>query len=212
MKKVCTTLLTITLLGGCANGKISHDTTGVDKSVIDSVEKLFVGIPVLASMEGSTVRLDEDWVLTVKHNKPILALQLKEVYYHPTCDIALYREKGDNSVKGVAKPYIDEEVYHVGYPIGLPISVNKGKIVGNVNMKEYPECRVIATTGVVASGMSGGAVINSKGELLGVNWGYATSTIYWNNGTKLDYGGVFVPIQYVNDWIISVTGKDYFNK
>ncbi|UUW39711.1 putative serine protease [Vibrio phage VPMCC14] len=204
-------ICSVIALGGCANGKITHDTSVLPKSSLEAVEKVFIGIPLLASMEGSTVRLDDTWVLTAAHNKPILEMQLKDVYYHPTCDIAIYKEPLKGFEITYDKVYIKERVFHTGYPVGLPMSVNAGEVIGNVNMKKYPECRVVATTGVVAKGMSGGGVFDTDGNLLGINHGYATSTIYWNNGTSLQNGGLFLPLSYVNDWIEDITGKQLFN-
>jgi hypothetical protein len=210
MKALSIIVASLLMVGCQSNGKIYHDTSLITNKEIENTEKIFAGVPVLLSMEGSTARLDENWVVTAAHNKPIFIAQGKlDVIYHPTCDIAIYRSKGDNTVK-VGTAYNGDTVNHVGYPMGLPMSVSQGQIVGSVNMEEYPECTMVATTGTIAKGMSGGGVYNDAGELIGINQGFADSDMVWPDGTKLSNGGVYMHLSTVKDWLKEHTGVDYF--
>lgn len=183
----------------------------VSGCAVHNTEKLFVGVPVFAGLEGSTARLDENWVVTSAHNRAILILQFKDdVVYHPHCDIALVPSQGSNTTR-VGTAYIGDTVSHVGYPMATPLTVNHGRIVGNINMTDYPECTMVATTGVVKSGMSGGGVYNKEGELIGINQGRINGTAAWSNGTKLTNGGVYMHLKTVRGWIHEVTGVDYFS-
>lgn len=196
----------IAVLAACSNGRPTYDTSSLNNQQVENTVKIFAGVPILLGMEGSAARLNEEWMVTAAHNMPILVATGKwDVRVHPTCDIAVYRSKGSNTVP-LGTAFIGDTVTAVGYPMGMPLAVNQGTIVGNVNMSDYPECVSVATTAVIAQGMSGGGVYNDKGELIGVVHGYATSTMHWNNGASLENGGVYVHLTTVKEWLLEVTG------
>jgi hypothetical protein len=210
MKKLIA-LLFVLILSGCANGIPTMSYSSTTPEALENTEKLFVGVPVLLSMEGSSARLNEDWIVTVKHNSLIMGLQGVESYEHPTCDIALIKSKGDNVVP-TGKLYSNDKVVHVGYPVGMPLSVNEGVYLGDTSVRGWGECSYSATTGVVMSGMSGGGVYNAAGELVGVNHGFATGELVWPDGRTADSPAVFLSLFAVEDWIEEVTGlKLYAN-
>ncbi|WP_136483361.1 serine protease [Vibrio sp. H11] len=195
------------LLTGCSSQWIAR--SDIDGTIEQNNQKIFIGIPVLASLEGSMARLDESWILTAKHNRVILALQGREVYYHPYCDIALVKNAGTISA-AVGMVFNGQEILHVGYPIGLPLSASKGKYVGDVFVQGWDGCQMSATTGVVSSGMSGGGVYNDHAELIGINHGYVSGSVLWPNGEQASHPAVFVSLYAVKDWLQLVTGKDYY--
>ncbi|MCC2525804.1 serine protease [Vibrio coralliilyticus] len=201
--------LMVVVLTGCANG-IPDISANIDNDIEQSNEKIFVGLPVLASLEGTTVRLDDSWLLTAKHNHAILALQGADVYYHPDCDIALIRDDGISHTK-VGVIHRDQKATHVGYPIGLPMSSSQGEYVGDIFVSGWDKCQKSATTGVVMAGMSGGGVYNEKGELIGINHGFSNATITWQD-TDVHRPAVFVSLYAVRDWLRTVTGKEYFDE
>lgn len=195
------------LLSGCANGL--PDINGViQKDIQDSNEKIFVGIPVLFSLEGTAARLDNHWLVTSKHNRLILALEGRDVYYHPYCDIALVRSDG-NSTQHAGVVYPHQGVTHVGYPIGLPLSSSKGEYLGDVYVSGWKKCLMSATTAHVMSGMSGGGIYNDKGELVGVTHGFSLGDVSWKNRSYFQ-PAIFVPLYGVRDWLQTITGNDYF--
>jgi hypothetical protein len=168
-----------------------------------SVEKLFVGVPLLLGMEGSTVRLNDEWLLTVGHNAPILAMQLRDVVYHPTCDVALIRSQGI-STTSTGLVYPGEKVTHVGYPSAQPLTANVGQYVGDVIQPDG--CQYSATTASVMGGMSGGGVFNSEGELVGVSVGYSKGQVVWDSGEKLNDPTIFISLAGIEDWLSNTTG------
>lgn len=199
-------LTLVVLVSACSNGHVSHDTSILSNRTIANTEKVFAGIPILLGMDGSAARLNEEWMVTAAHNMPILVATGRwDVIEHPTCDIAVYRSKGSNTVP-LAIGHFGEELVAVGYPMGMPMAANPGKVIGNVVMDDYPDCTMVATTMVIAQGMSGGGVYNTDGELVGVVHGFATSTMYWPDGTSLSNGGVYVQLSTVREWLFEVTG------
>lgn len=197
-------ILFMIMVSGCSNRP-----SNIDDSVIKGNEKIFFGIPVLASMEGTTTRLDNTWLVTAKHNKPILTLFSEDVYYHPYCDIALIKQPGNQNVN-IGKVNLTQPVTHVGYPIGLPLSFREGDYIGDIFVSDWDKCQMSATTGKIHAGMSGGGVYNQKGELVGINHGYISSDVSWNDNT-VDNPAVFVSLYAVKDWLKATTGKDYFS-
>lgn len=194
------------LLGGCANGIPSIDTSVAPKGVIETVEKTFIGIPPVLSMEGSKVRLDQEWILTVKHNAPILTVLGEEVYYHPTCDIALIRDVDEDAkINKVGYLYQDQEVYLLGYPLGFPLSVNSGKYVADFLIGS-DTCNYSGINATVMGGMSGGGSFTADGKLVGIVVGFSKVTM---NGVYYPSIGTIVPLAGVHEWIKEITGKEY---
>lgn len=201
--------LSVSLLAGCANG-IPSITEDISAAVAESNEKIFVGIPSLMALEGTSARLDSEWMVTAAHNKPILEVQALEVYYRPTCDIALYRKAGTETTK-VGKVYQNQQVTHVGYPVNIPLATGTGTYLGDVTLTNWTACVYSATSGVVMGGMSGGGVYNDNGELLGVSHGFLDVTVTWESGVSYDSPAVFLSLLAVQDWLTQITGSTYFN-
>ena len=86
---------------GCSNG-FSSATTPLKEGFMTQNQKITYGVPLLHTIEASTVRLDEEWVLTAKHNKHLLDNLELEVIYHPKCDVALIKRprRADIEVRG----------------------------------------------------------------------------------------------------------------
>lgn len=200
-------VLVALLLTGCANG-IPNIYGNIQDGIKQDNEKIFFGIPLLLGLEGSVARLDNEWLITAAHNKPILKMTGKEVFYHPTCDIALVRKEGRTD-RPIGLVYSGQPVTHVGYPLGLPLSSSEGEYVGDVNVNGWDNCQMSGTTGVIMMGMSGGGVYNGAGELIGINHGYALGDVTWPERT-LESPAIFVSLYAVRDWLESVTGKQYF--
>ncbi|EGA72145.1 hypothetical protein VISI1226_05054 [Vibrio sinaloensis DSM 21326] len=203
-------LLLITLaLTGCANG-LPNVTADIEDDIEHDNEKIFVGIPFLLGLEGSVARLDDEWLVTAAHNKPILELTGKDVFYHPTCDIALIKNHG-HTEHDVGLVFPGQIVTHIGYPLGLPISSSEGEYVGDVKVYGWDKCQMSGTTGVIMVGMSGGGVYNQAGELIGVNHGFVSGNVKWPK-RAIDSPAVFVSLYAVRDWLSSITGREYFGK
>lgn len=208
MKNLITAALLTTTLAGCSNGMPTFNPE--ESNMTEQTEKIFVGIPIVLGFEGSVARLDEEWVVTVAHNKPILSMKREDVYYHPVCDIAVYRDKGITADVGVV--YQGDDITHVGYPMwALPMAANEGHFLGGLQMLEAPECKASAASdGVVVQGMSGGGVYNNKEELVGVNVGYYNKVTVEYHGVEYKDPSVFISLYDVREWLEEVTGNDYF--
>lgn len=197
-------ILSMVLTGCCANG-IPNFTAGVPDIVSDNTHKMTIGL-----LEGSYTTINDEWSITVAHNKPIITLTGRTVFYHPTCDIALIKTRGktDNNVKlGVYYP--GDSLHNAGYPpFPLPLAYDKLEYLGDVSGVGHlgtDKCPAYSyANGIVMGGMSGGGVWNSKNELVGVNVGFADITEL--NGVKHDSAFIFVPLLAVKDWIHEVTG------
>lgn len=202
MKKLTAMLLTA-ILSSCAasNGSITGVDPDTPQKVLDNTGKKFVGIPVLLSMEGSYARLNEEWIITAAHNRPILP---QETFYHPICDVALYKDSSvTESVLDAGVVYYGEEVFHVGYPLLYGEVSQKGVVVGDTVGSDG--CRYTITTASVMVGMSGGGVYNSQGELIGITNGFSEKLV-WQDGRVMEDMTLFITINAVKDWIEEVTG------
>ena len=91
-------------------------------------------------------------------------------------DIAILVTEEVDSVKKLKMKKnikVGTEVYAVGSPLGIKNTVSDGVISGEYADKEMDEI-VYQHTAPISPGSSGGALINKKGELIGIN--YATYT------------------------------------
>lgn len=209
MKKLLTPLLTIPLLLSCVHTE--PDQTYVSETNIQNVEKIFVGIPWLLGAEGSAVRLNEEWMITATHNALIMELKFEEVYYHPTCDIAVYRDKGEGKSK-VGNWNFGETLYSVGYPTLQHIKVREHKYLQNVVNpdRRYKDCIVAATEGKSTIGQSGGGVYNDRNELVGIVHGKFTTLENHDGSVHTGGGMLFTSLYVVRDWLYEITGEKYF--
>lgn len=203
MKKTIA-LLAVTLLAGCANG---IPTPTLESNVMtEGTRKTFVGIPMLASLDGSYAVLSKDWAVTAAHNAPILDIVFDEVHYHEYCDIALVKiDDGFDVAIGRAK--YGDTLYHVGYPVYMPLAKTKGTLIDDVVSSSRPNCVASYTDGTIMTGMSGGGVYNEAGELVGVNVGFSAKATA-KNGSSTLMPTLFQSLNGVKGWIKQVTGID----
>ena len=203
--KNCLNLLIVPFIMGCvSNGSPLGVDEGTPEIAIQLTEKMFIGIPVLLSAEGSSVKLGNGWSITAAHNKPILELTLKSAIYHPYCDVAIF--KGDpNQTTKLGVVYPTETTYTVGYPIALPIKSSKGFYVGDV-MEPNKSCLYSATSSTVNSGLSGGGVWDEDGNLVGIIRGVMRTTLVWEDGRVIKNPTVFTSLNLIKDWLYIHTG------
>ena len=104
---------------------------------------------------------------------------------------------------------VGQRVYAIGSPLGLENTISEGIISG---LRSYDEMgrRFIQMTASISHGSSGGAVVNDRGELLGI------STLTAKEGQNLNFA---IPIDEVLEVDISSYSKnnaykysDWFNK
>ncbi len=200
------TLLMLVFLSACvSNGKPTFTDNNTPEHIITSTHKMFVGVPVLLSFEGSYVEIGGGWAITAAHNKPILSLTRGDVIYHPTCDIALFKVKSGNRVKLGKVVSHKENIYAAGYPIGLPLVYNQGVWIGDVVSKDRSECLQSLGTFNTTGGMYGGGIWNSKGELIGVVVGVLDKATF-QDGSVYKKVSIWQSVNGVQDWIYEHTG------
>jgi len=93
---------------------------------------------------------------------------------------------------------IGERVYAIGSPMGFENTISEGIISGLRNYDEFGG-NFIQITASISPGSSGGAVVNDKGELIGI------STLTAEEGQNLNFA---IPIDDVLDVKISSYAKD----
>lgn len=175
-------------LAGCANGNL--ETIGADQSPV-SLNYTVTGLSFALGGYGTTVPLTKDLSLTAAH---VAKVNWDEVVaYHPDCDLAIvkhdntgvklpelgvvheggelftYGQQGLGSLKEGKGKY----VYDVYFP--APKVEKKDFMMGERNripqskgFGYFTTCHASVTTAAVREGMSGGAVVNAKGELVGI--------------------------------------------
>ncbi len=198
--------LILGLLGCAFNGLPQGVSETTPPNVIENTYKLTFGFLV----DGSSSRLNETWVVTVKHNKFILSTRNPEdVFYHPTCDFALYREPIEEYTgNGVGLVYQNQDIYHIGYPSMMPIVSHKGEFLMDIGSFNGSKCPYSVSTGTVVGGMSGGGLYNNKGELSGVTVGVITSA----TDRSIEGKSVFLSLYAVRKWIEEITGERFYEE
>ena len=82
---------------------------------------------------------------------------------------------------------IGQKIFTIGSPLGLENSISEG-IISGLRKYEEVERKLIQITASISSGSSGGAVINDKGEIIGI------STLTLKEGQSLNFA---IPIEDV---------------
>lgn len=207
MKNILIAITLSSLLSGCA---INGFYEGVSDDAPAYVEKIskknFLGIPPFFAFEGSSIQLNNEWRATAAHNK-ILFLG-KEVYYHPRCDFALYKEKSPNQSLKIGIIHEKETLFHTGYPLFWTYSAHKSKYLGEVENPQ-DKCIYSGTDGTLIGGMSGGGVIDSNNSIVGVNVGIMYKNVEFSVQDELA-PTVFISFLSVKDFIKEITGQDYY--
>lgn len=93
---------------------------------------------------------------------------------------------------------IGQRVYAIGSPLGFENTISEGIISGLRSYEEYDK-NYIQITASISPGSSGGAVVNDKGELIGI------STLTVEKGQNLNFA---IPINDILNVDISSYGKD----
>ncbi|MEO8447308.1 MAG: tetratricopeptide repeat protein [bacterium] len=152
------------------DGKKSSQGSGVilkEKGIIVTNFHVFAGNEKLeVTHNGSPVKFTE--ISGIDVEKDILILKIEDANF-PVIPIG----KTDEIKVG-------QKVYAIGSPIGLENTLSDGLVSGlrvlGENKKEY-----IQITASLSPGSSGGAVLNSKGELIGI------STMGYRDGQNLNF-------------------------
>ncbi|HEX2719199.1 MAG TPA: Do family serine endopeptidase [Gemmatimonadaceae bacterium] len=127
----------------------------------------------------------------------------KVVGRDPSTDIALIKIDGSNlptaALGDDATTRVGEWVLAIGNPLGLDFTVTagiisaKGRAVRNLLPGQYAIADFIQTDAAINPGNSGGPLVNSRGEVIGVNSAIASSTGYYSGY------GFAIPITLAKD-------------
>ncbi|MGR5347234.1 hypothetical protein [Vibrio mediterranei] len=201
------TLLMMTTLAGCIANRPISPFTSTDPYHASRTFKTYLGIPFLLAIEGSYVRLDADWVITVKHNAPIFFY--RETYKHPTCDLMLVKLPTDKAVEPIVigKLFEQQEVELTGYPLGYPLTTTRGVYQLDAVFSNQPDCAASVGSFPFMSGMSGGGVWRGS-TLVGVGQGFYFSELETDKHYS-KFPGVIAPLYFENGWIEQITGRSY---
>ncbi len=150
--------------------------------VVDAQGRLMTNYHVVeAALQGGTAKLKAGAKLTVSFTGSDKELPVRVVGVNPSYDLALLELVNQNALpKGVTPITIansdglevGQKVIAIGNPFGLQSTVTTGIIsaVGrdftSVGQFNFP---VIQTDAAINPGNSGGPLLNSRGELIGIN-------------------------------------------
>ena len=194
-------LIASMFMGGCVvNGIPNLNTNWVVSDVTNSVHKEYIGVPPFFSEDGSSVRLNDKWILSAKHISHILDSEYEIIHYHPSCDAALIYNEGVSKTK-LGMDYEGDTVVHIVYPLSLPMAANKGEVFVDF----YEDCWYSTSTASIIGGMSGGGVFNEENHLVGINIGVANMEYQGESYEKIT---MFLSILSIRDWIQEITNEE----
>ncbi|MEO8663960.1 MAG: tetratricopeptide repeat protein [Ignavibacteria bacterium] len=153
------------------NGQKNSQGSGViikDRGIVVTNFHVFAGNEKLEIKHNdSTISYSE--IVGVDIDKDILILKLDENDF-PSIPVGKVED-----IK------IGQKVYAIGSPMGLENTISDGLVSGMRNLGEEKKQNYIQITASLSPGSSGGAVLNSKGELIGI------STMGYEKGQNLNF-------------------------
>lgn len=191
MKSILASIVMILLLAACGDGGMNHAVLDQKDGVVLIVaEKIANGEQ--AGGIGTGFFIDENTILTnnhvvsdstrvkvaVEHSSELYDVEVVES--DPVADIAIveikdwdkFKRENHYKVLKLADPYdlqVSEEVFAIGHPWGLSWTVSKGILSAiDRKMTEAPKV-LIQVDAHVYQGNSGGPLLNSQGEVIGIN-------------------------------------------
>lgn len=134
---------------------------------------------------GSAVAVSSNWALTNCHvvqnqsfialidDKSDIELWATVVYAHEASDRCILRTAGKlrpvSAVRRSSELAVGERVYTIGNPSGLTKTLAEGLISG---LRPLDGVNLVQTTAPISPGSSGGALIDTRGSLIGITTGY----------------------------------------
>lgn len=149
--------------------------TQFDNSVVKVSVTNSQGSGVIVSSSGYIITnyhvVGENTIVTVTGKSPRKPLRGRVVYKNSQRDLAVCKVEGSDfqpaPFNTSPMTHIGMEVYAIGSPFGYQNLLTKGIISGWATETDgYP---YVIHDAAISSGNSGGALVNSKGELIGIN-------------------------------------------
>ena len=192
-------LLFLCLITGCSQGQYRTDFEATKHSSM-----VFVGVPTVLGIGvvGSTVPVSKTLSLTNKHVARWMIVDV--ISEHPSCDLVLIKQNNpDFRPLNYRNSNIGDKVFSYGYSVltALPVS-SEGNVITSAKYRSIDndsQCVVGAMTNGLVQGMSGGPVIDSEGNLVGVNVAYGQIKDFKTGElTKVQF---FIPYINFKDWL-----------
>lgn len=198
--------VSVATLAGCANGPLQ---TVADTNTPVDVNYTVTGASFLLGGFGTTVPLTKNLSLTAAHVAKVNWDHV--VAYHPDCDIAVVEQDNSNAkLPEIGKVYVGGVTHTYGKR--WDGSTYRGDGVYNSDWtfpdnEYFKTCNASITTASVREGMSGGAVTNDKGELVGIisSYGQPKQLIHADGTpTSIERVTLFTALNGVSDWLSDV--------
>lgn len=133
---------------GSGVAAISNDIILTNAHVLEDAESIEI-------ITNDKIVLDVDGILYVNEDSDVAIIKLSTKH-----QLTL--------LKTNEKANVGDKIYAVGYSLGILNAISDGIVSSKEDMDEYGE--VYSHTAPISSGNSGGALINEKGELIGINF------------------------------------------
>jgi hypothetical protein len=145
------------------------------------------------TVTASFIQWNNDYAVTVKH----IPKHPDYVYISGKYDIQFFEHSGIPVKWANLKE--NEKIVFTGYSSSEYSAIPSSDIGMAIKPKEYPIPVYRAGIATIMPGMSGGAVLNSKEEVIGMNIGFTTETIFFDNSYQKI--SIFVPYHIIkNEW------------
>lgn len=189
--KALSVLLAAALLSGCA---LSAGDYEYEPKAKDSTDFTFVGVPMVAAFQGSSVPITPTLSLTALHVAELMPWRIVAV--HGQCDLALIR----NDNRGKVLPKLEDvakgqAVTTNGYSGRTMLPVRGYGVVTGTEKDDrsgHRACSMDTTGAGAVQGMSGGAVLSADGGLAGILIG-----IDYNPSRTF-----YVPARTIRPWLL----------
>ena len=168
----------------------------VDKTAEQKADLQFIGIPIFASVTGSSFPVTKNYSLTAGHVAKLMMVRVKA--YNAVCDIALiYHDNRNRVLPTMASASTGEHINIYGYNAYTMLPTSSSGTVAEFGWWSKPNtsCFVALSDAGGIQGMSGGPVYGDHGDVVGV----LTATHKQRNQT------IFVPYQNISAWVTAET-------
>ena len=171
-------------------GFFGRGNSGKQKRQVQTPKRVAAGSGVIISTDGYIVTNNhvvdgaDELTVTLNDNKEYSA---RIIGADKTTDLALIKIDGKNlpaiAVANSDNVKVGEWVLAVGNPLGLNNTVTAGIVSAKARTMGEGVSSMIQTDAAINQGNSGGALVNTRGELIGIN-----AMIYSQTGSNIGYG------------------------
>ncbi len=171
-------------------GFFGRGNSGKQKRQVQTPKRVAAGSGVIISTDGYIVTNNhvvdgaDELTVTLNDNKEYSA---RIIGADKTTDLALIKIDGKNlpaiTVANSDNVKVGEWVLAVGNPLGLNNTVTAGIVSAKARTMGEGVSSMIQTDAAINQGNSGGALVNTRGELIGIN-----AMIYSQTGSNIGYG------------------------